>query len=108
MSTTREYNALSALHPKKLFSYTNLAKNLGYIFFLAGLAIIYIWNAHSAERNVREMNALNRELKELNHKHVTTQAELDNRSLESRVIDMVQPMGLKVSGELPKKLEEKE
>lgn len=106
MSKTRDYNRLSGLHPKKLFSYTNLSRNLGYILFVAGLMIVYIWNAHSAERNIREMNKLNRDLKELHYKHVTTQAELDNRSLESRVIDMVEPMGLKVSNALPKKLEE--
>lgn len=105
MSQTREYNRLSALHPKNLFSYRNLSRNIGYILFLAGLAILYIWNAHSAERNIREMNELSRQLKELNYKHVTKQAELDNRSLESRVIEVVEPMGLKVSGELPKKLE---
>lgn len=103
MAKTRN-SKLSTLNPKRIFSYRNLSKNIGFILFVAGLAVIYIWNAHSSERNIREMNKLNSELKELHYKHVTTQAELDNRSLESRVIDMVEPMGLKVSGELPKKL----
>lgn len=106
MSKTRDYTKLSSLNPKKLFSYATISKNLRFILFISGLAMFYIWNTHSAERNIREMNVLNRELKELNSKHVTTQAELDNRSLESRVIDMVQPLGLKVSNELPKRLEE--
>jgi hypothetical protein len=106
MTKTRDYSKLAAFNPKRLLSYAFIAKHLGYILFLSALAIVYIWNAHSAERNIREMNVLSRQLKELNYEHVTTQAELDNRSLESRVIDMVEPLGLKVSAVLPKQLEE--
>jgi len=103
---TKTRNPKLSLNPKRFFSYSYLSKNIGFILFVAGLAVIYIWNTHSAERNIREMNVLNKELKELHYKHVTTQAELDNRSLESRVVQMVKPIGLKVSNELPKKLEE--
>ena len=77
-------------------------KNLPFVYFLAGLGMIYIANAHYAEKNVRSMQTMQRVIEEQRWKSMTVQAELKQKSLRSEVERMVKPIGLVAGVEAPR------
>ncbi len=81
-----------------------LLRNLVFILFLGFLAIIYIANSHLAERNVRKVQELQRELKEMRWYYYTLQAENMYNSRRSEMARRTAPLGLKPSSGRPKKL----
>jgi len=73
-----------------------ILKNLGYFFFLGFLAILYIGNAHLAERNVRQIQAIQKDIRELRWYYMSLQAENMYNSLRSEVVDRVKDDGLRL------------
>lgn len=88
-------NWMERLSIKRLFSYNNILSNLPFLLYLAMLAVLYIWNSHSAQRNLREMNKLQNELVEYNWEFTSAKSEQNNRTKQSEVSEMVEPLGLK-------------
>lgn len=80
---------------KRLFGYRWIVKNLPFFLFLSGLAIIYIANGHFADNTVRNINKVNRELKELQYEYKTLKSEVMFRSKQSELAKSVEPLGLK-------------
>jgi hypothetical protein len=80
---------------KRLFGYRWIVKNLPFFLFLAVLAIVYIANGHYADNTVRNINKVNRELKELQFEYKTLKSEVMFRSKQSELAKAVQPLGLK-------------
>src|ERR1041384_5774682 len=60
-------------------------RNLPFIFFLAIIGILYIANAHYAERNVREISDIEKRLNELRWEYMTTKSELEYMRKQSEV-----------------------
>lgn len=79
-------------------------RNLPFIFFLAGIGILYIANAHYAEQNVREISRIEKQLNELRWEYMTTKSELEYMRKQSEVAKMVAMDGLKELREPPKKI----
>jgi hypothetical protein len=79
-------------------------RNLPFIFFLAIIGIVYIANAHYAERNVREISDIEKRLNELRWEYMTTKSELEYMRKQSEVAKMVEPQGLNELREPPKKI----
>src|SRR5258706_16369170 len=79
-------------------------RNLPFIFFLATIGIIYIYNAHYMEKNVREIDQIEKQLNELRWEYMTTKSQLEYLSKQSEVARMVEPAGLKELREPPKKI----
>ena len=79
-------------------------RNLPFIFFLATIGIIYIYNAHYMEKNVREIDQIEKQLNELRWEYMTTKSQLEYLSKQSEVATMVEPTGLKELREPPKKI----
>ncbi|AFD07776.1 FtsL-like putative cell division protein [Solitalea canadensis] len=77
---------------------------LPYFIFLGGIAMFYITNRHFAERNVREIDKANKELKELRWEYMTNKAELMFLSKQTEVAERAEKLGLKESTEPPKKI----
>ena len=75
-----------------------------FFFFLFLLCLLYISNRHFAEKNVRQIDRINKELKEYKWEYVTAKAELMYQSNQSEVAKRVAPMGLKESTVPPKKI----
>lgn len=88
--------------------YQTIIRNLPFVFFLAAVAILYIANAHYAEKNVRELNQIERKMNEMRWEYMTTKSELENISKQSEVAKLVEPTGLKELREPPKKIIVKE
>ncbi len=78
--------------------------NLPLIFFLATLCILYIANAHYAEKNIREMSQMEKEMNELRWEYMTTKAQLEYLSKQSEVARLVEKSGLKELREPPGKI----
>jgi restriction endonuclease len=77
------------------FSYELIVRNIYFLLFLACLGIVYITNNHFAEKNVRNLNKKQRELKELRWKHIDAKTRYMFQSKQSEVIRNSVPLGLK-------------
>lgn len=75
-----------------------------YVFFLTGLAILYIGNSFYAEHTIREIDKTAKELKELRSEFITGKSELMYRSKLSEVAAAIAPLGLKEATVAPKKI----
>lgn len=87
-----------------LFSSDYILRNMPFVLFLGFLAIVYIANVHLAERNVRQIQELRRELKELRWYYMTLQAENMYKSRRSEMARSVEELGLKPLPDNPKKI----
>ena len=66
-----------------------ILKNIGFIFWLTFLGIVYIGNSYHAEKIARSTNRLQREVKDLRAESITTAADLMYVSRQSVVQQMV-------------------
>jgi hypothetical protein len=89
-----------------LLNYEWIVKNIGFFLFLSVLAVLYIANGHMADKTTRRINAINNELKELQFKYKTLKSELMYKTEESQIIQLVEPMGLKISKDMPERIKQ--
>lgn len=78
-----------------MLNYQWIVKNIPFFLFLAVLAVIYIYNGHYADKTVRNINKVSRELKELQYEYKTLKSEVMFRSKQSELAKAVEPLGLK-------------
>ena len=79
-------------------------QNLPFVLFLGFLATIYIANAHLAERQVRTIQNMQKDVKELRRENNALKSELMTKSKLSEVGKSVGGTGLKKSAWKPKKI----
>jgi len=92
-----------AQQKKSLGSYLELGnlgaslilKNLPFVLFLSFLTIIYIANAHFAEKQVREIQTLQNEVKELKRQYNSLKSETMYKSRLAQVGNDVESLGLR-------------
>lgn len=80
---------------RRLFGYRWIVKNVPYFLFLSVLAVIYIYNGHYADKTIRNINTVSRELKELQYEYKTLKSEVMFRSKQSELAKAVAGQGLK-------------
>ena len=73
-----------------------ILRNIGFIVWLTFLGIVYIGNSYHAEKTARNINQLQREVKDLRAESITTAAELMYVSRQSVVQQMVKNSKLEV------------
>ncbi|WP_246197871.1 FtsL-like putative cell division protein [Chitinophaga agrisoli] len=86
-------------------NYRALVANMPFILFLSLLALVYIANSHLAEKKIRRINKLGKEIKELRWEYLNVKSELMFRSKMSEVSKAVEPLGLKSLNNPPQKIE---
>lgn len=79
---------------KSLLQYDSIVRNIPMVLLLTGLAILYIWNHHSAHRQMRELQTIRKTLQEKSWEYATLKKELNNKSMQTEVSRMVRPLGL--------------
>jgi hypothetical protein len=79
-------------------------ETLPFVIFLAFLAMVYIGNRHYAENNIRKIDKLNKEVKELSWDFKTIKADLMLKSTQTEVAKQVDTLGLREPVEPPKKI----
>ncbi|MEZ4885452.1 MAG: FtsL-like putative cell division protein [Chitinophagales bacterium] len=81
-----------------------LVSNLRYVLFVSAIALFYIANTHYAERNLRQINTLQKELRELESQYMTSKSELMYKSKLTEVAKLVRPYGLQELTKPPQKI----
>jgi hypothetical protein len=94
---------------RKLFTEGVVSKEtatdmLPYLIFLCVLGMIYIANSHMAMKNIRDIDRLNNEVKELSYGYKSLKADLMFKSKMTEVAAKVDTLGLKELIEPPKKI----
>lgn len=78
-----------------------IENNIPYFIFLIVLGLVYITNTNIADKKIREINKINKELKELRSEYIITKSELMFLSKQSEVAKKVEPIGLKETTQQP-------
>ena len=86
---------------KKWINYQSVVRQVPFFLFLAVIAIIYIYNGHYADKTVRRINRLSKEVKELQYEYKTVKSEVMFHSKQSELAKAVEPLGLKELTEPP-------
>jgi len=95
---------VQSLFTTQRFSSTAFMGYIPFIAFLGLLAILYIANRHYAERTVREIDHLSKEVKEMNWDYKSLSADLMKQTTQTEIAKRVDSMGLKERVEPPKKI----
>lgn len=77
------------------FNYRWIVRNVPFFLFLTGLAVVYIYNGHKANKTIFKINKVNRELKELQYEYKTLQSDVMFKSKQSQLAQAVKGFGLK-------------
>jgi len=94
---------------KKLFTEGVVSKEsatemLPFLIFLSLLCMLYIANSHMAVKNIRNIDKLNKEVKELSWEYKSLKADLMFKSKLTEVAKKVDTLGIKELTEPPKKI----
>jgi hypothetical protein len=83
-------------------------KALPFVLYLTLLGMIYIGNRHLAEKNIRDIDKISKEVKELSWDYKVTKADLAYKSTLTEVAKRVDTLGIKESVQPPQKITVKE
>ncbi len=86
---------------KKWLNYQSIVKQVPFIFYLTFLAVLYIYNGHTAEKTVRKINVTAKEVKELQWEYKSLKSEVMFRSKPSELAKALQPLGLNALQQSP-------
>jgi len=94
---------------KKLFTDGVVSKEaateaLPFLLFVSFLCMLYIANSHMAVKNIRSIDKLNKEVKELSWEYKSLKADLMFKSKLTEVAKKVDTLGIKELTEPPKKI----
>lgn len=72
----------------------SMIRQLPFIFFLTFLALLYVANGYYSEKTIREINSLNRNIKELKSEYIITKSDLMFLSKQSEVAKEAQKINV--------------
>ena len=101
-------NFITQFFTKGFWNAESATKALPFVLFIAFLGMIYIANMHMAERSIRDINKISKEVKELSWDYKTTKADLAFKSTLTEVAKRVDTLGIKESLQPPQKLTDAE
>jgi hypothetical protein len=101
-------NFLTKFFTKGFITTDEATRALPFVLFMACLGMIYIANRHLAEKNIRDIDKLTKEVHELNWEYKVNQADLAYKSTLSEVAKRVDTLGIKESLQPAQKIEVKE
>ena len=93
-----------SLFSTERFSSTAFVGYIPFIAFAGLLAILYIANRHYAERTIRQIDHVGKEVKEMNWDYKSLSADLMKLTTQSEIAKRVDTMGLKERTAPPKKI----
>jgi hypothetical protein len=104
--TVKEFpdNFLTQFLSKGIFNADAATRALPFVLFLALLGMFYIANRHLAEKNIRDIDKISKEVKELSCDYKTTKAELAYKSTLTEVAKRADTLGIKESVQPPQKI----
>ena len=90
---------------KKVFNSQWITGNMNFFLFICFLGVLYIANGHVADAAIRNTSKTENELKQLQYEYKTLKSEVMFKSEEAQVLKASEPLDLKVSKEMPQRLE---
>ena len=102
MNSARKY--VKYMNVFGIFTKDMAMRIMPYIIFLTGVALVYIANSYYAERTIRDIDKVTKELKTLRTEYITGKSELMFVSKQSEVAKAVAWQGIKESVEAPGKI----
>ncbi|MBD1387641.1 hypothetical protein IDJ75_20315 [Mucilaginibacter rigui] len=81
---------------------------LPFIFYVAFLGMLYIGNRHLSENNIRDIDKISKEVKELSWEYKSSKADLAFKSTLTEVAKRVDTLGIKEANQPPQKITVKE
>jgi hypothetical protein len=102
----KEYpdNFFTQFLSKGIINAETVTSALPFILFLALLGMIYIANRNFAEKNIRDIDKISKEVKDLSYDYKTTKAELAFKSTLTEVAKQADTLGIKESLTPPQKI----
>ena len=85
-----------------------LFKNLPFVFFIFFLGLIYIANSNLADKQVRQIQTLEKEIKDYKWRYNAAKSDVMLTTKQSEVEKTVTPFGLKASNQRTKRIIVKE
>lgn len=90
---------------KKVFNYQWITGNMNFFLFLCFLGVLYIANGHVADKTIRNISKTENEVKQLQYEYKTLKSEVMYKSEEAQIAKQAEPLGLKVSKQMPQRLQ---
>lgn len=81
---------------------------LPFILFVAFLGMLYIGNRHLSENNIRDIDKISKEVKELSWEYKSSKADLAFKSTLTEVAKRADTLGIKEPNQPPQKITVKE
>jgi len=97
-------NVFTQLFTKGFVSTEAATNALPFIMYIAFLGMVYIGNRHLAEKNIRDIDKIGKEVKELSWDYKTTKADLAFKSTLTEVEKRTDTLGIKQSLQPPQKI----
>ncbi len=91
----RPFAAVSSLLDGSMLTQKWVINNIPYLIFLGAIAIFYISNSATAERNRRKAMQLEAELKELRYKYISTKSSVMYLSNPSQISERLRETGIR-------------
>jgi len=82
---------------KRVLSAKHVDNYLKFMLFLALIGMFYIWNSHYAERQMRELDELKKDVKSLKSKYIIKEAQLSAGTRYSEVSGMADSLDMKLT-----------
>ena len=101
---TQPRNYFGGFFKEGVISIDSATQLLPFFIFIAFLGIVYIGNRHFAENNIRDIDKLSKEVKELSWDFKTLKADLMLKSTQTEVAKQVDTLGLIEPNEPPMKI----
>jgi hypothetical protein len=87
-----------------IFNAESATRAVPFVLFVAFLGMLYIYNMNLAEKNIRDINKISKEVKELSWDYKSTKADLAFKSTLTEVAKRVDTLGIKISTVPPQKI----
>ncbi|GAA4328089.1 hypothetical protein GCM10023149_31930 [Mucilaginibacter gynuensis] len=101
-------NFLTQFFSKGFVTTEEATSALPFVFYIAFLCMLYIANRHLAEKNLRDIDKISKEVKELTWDYKSAKAELAYRSTVTEVSKRADTLGIRATTEPPQKITIKE
>lgn len=97
-------NFLTQFFARGFVSSEQATSALPFVLYVAFLGMIYIGNRHLAETNIRDIDKMTKQVKELSWDYKSTKADLAFKSTLSEVEKRADTLGIKESLQPPQKI----
>ncbi len=95
----------SSTNVSNLFSAKWINANLYFFLYWALLLVGYIAFGHWTDKTLRNISSTQNQLKDLQYEYKTIKSQVMNISGEAQVVKAAEPLGLKISNTIPKRIQ---